>query len=270
MLRKRHRIPILVYHFISESEVVSPRNEEEFYTLSLSKFKEQLEFLYRHGYQSVTVDDLKDFKIGRKRMPRKPIIFTFDDGHISNYALAYPLLEYFMFKAVFFVICENIGKEGFMSWSELRRLSDNGIMIGSHGMTHRFLTRLSDEELRRELVDSKRMIENSINKPVRCLAVPGGFYNERVRRMAMEAGYEAICTSDFGLNYLDTDLTCLRRIGIRYNTEIGDFRRIFRQGILFMLTRRILWSARYILKSIIGVGNYTRIKEYLLRSRACR
>ena len=77
-----------------------------------------------------------------------------------------------------------------MTWDEIRAQAERGVDIGSHGVAHTHLTRLSDEELQRELADSKRQIEDEIGRSCLEVAYPYGEHDERVRRIAREAGYE--------------------------------------------------------------------------------
>ncbi len=77
-----------------------------------------------------------------------------------------------------------------MSWDELRGHCENGIEVGSHGVSHAHLTELADGELRRELVDSKAEIEAELGRPCTELAYPYGEHDHRVRAAAEAAGYE--------------------------------------------------------------------------------
>jgi peptidoglycan/xylan/chitin deacetylase (PgdA/CDA1 family) len=77
-----------------------------------------------------------------------------------------------------------------MTWDELRGHAERGVAVDSHGVTHPHLTTLSDDELRRELADSKQEIEDELGRPCRELAYPYGEHDERVRRFARAAGYE--------------------------------------------------------------------------------
>jgi peptidoglycan/xylan/chitin deacetylase (PgdA/CDA1 family) len=92
-----------------------------------------------------------------------------------------------------------------MTWDELR-----GVAVGSHGITHAHLTRLSDEELRRELVDSKHQIEDELGRPCRELAYPYGEHDERVRAAVRSAGYERA----YGLTTDGSDPYALRRVDL--------------------------------------------------------
>jgi len=77
-----------------------------------------------------------------------------------------------------------------MSWEELLGHADRGVLIGSHTVTHAHLTQLSDDELRREVNDSKAEIEERLRRPCPDLAYPYGEHDDRVRLAARGAGYE--------------------------------------------------------------------------------
>lgn len=78
-----------------------------------------------------------------------------------------------------------------MTWAELAALSERGVEVGSHTLTHPHLPRLSDEELRRELVESRERLQDKLGRSCRYLAYPFGDDDERVHRAAERAGYEA-------------------------------------------------------------------------------
>lgn len=92
-----------------------------------------------------------------------------------------------------------------LTWDELREID-----VGSHGVTHAHLTRLSDEELRRELVESKRQIEDELGRPCPDFAYPYGEHDERVRRAVRAAGYERA----YGLTSDGDDPYALRRVDL--------------------------------------------------------
>lgn len=99
-----------------------------------------------------------------------------------------------------------------MDWDELAGLAERDVEIGSHTVSHPHLPRLSDAELRRELVDSRAEIEDRLARPCRFLAYPFGDEDARVRRAAEAAGYEAA----FALpgNESRLDLYALPRVGV--------------------------------------------------------
>ena len=102
-----------------------------------------------------------------------------------------------------------------MNWQEVKEMSENGISFGSHSSTHRMLPDLPDEEVQKELKDSRSAIaERKVNGiPVFCY--PGGVYNPLMLEQVKKAGYEAAVTTRFGLEDCHpSDLFQLKRIGI--------------------------------------------------------
>ena len=97
-----------------------------------------------------------------------------------------------------------------MTWDDLRAQAERGVAIGSHGVSHAHLTRLSDDEVRRELTDSKHRIEDELGRPCPELAYPYGEHDERVRRAARAAGYERA----YGLRERGEDPHALPRLDL--------------------------------------------------------
>jgi peptidoglycan/xylan/chitin deacetylase (PgdA/CDA1 family) len=106
-----------------------------------------------------------------------------------------------------------------LTWDELR-----GVDVGSHGVTHAHLTRLSDDELRRELVDSKAQIEDELGRACRDFAYPYGEHDERVRAAVRAAGYERA----YGLVDDRRDKYALRRLDLyRRHGPFGTLLRLY-------------------------------------------
>jgi peptidoglycan/xylan/chitin deacetylase (PgdA/CDA1 family) len=121
---------------------------------------------------------------------------TFDDGHISNFEIAEPLLEKHALNATFFVSAGRI-KPQTMGWAQLRELVKRGHSVQSHGWSHKFLAQCSPTELRDELSRSKAELEAHVGVPVDKISVPGGRWNLNVLRAAAETGYRSVYTSEF-------------------------------------------------------------------------
>jgi peptidoglycan/xylan/chitin deacetylase (PgdA/CDA1 family) len=97
-----------------------------------------------------------------------------------------------------------------MTWDDLRAHAADGVAIGSHGVAHARLTRLGDDDLRRELVESKRQIEEELGRPCTELAYPYGEHDERVRAAARAAGYDLA----YGLRERGRDPYALPRLDL--------------------------------------------------------
>lgn len=114
-----------------------------------------------------------------------------------------------------------------LSWVQMREMSAAGIEFGSHTVSHPILSRLNDDELRKELVESKQRLEQELSKPAPVLAYPVGGpeeFNEKVVREAMEAGYRLGASYVPGVNRLDDmDRFRLRRQHVERYTSNAYF-----------------------------------------------
>ena len=91
--------------------------------------------------------------------PIRAAIITFDDGMLSQYTYAKPILDKYNFKATFYIICNSVDKENRMNWNNIQTLEDEGHEIGSHSMNHQRLGQLSNNEMKYEIIESKRCLE---------------------------------------------------------------------------------------------------------------
>jgi len=121
---------------------------------------------------------------------------TFDDGHISNFEYALPILQSQNFAAQFFITVGWTGrKAGYMGWNELRALHGAGQAIGAHGLTHTLLTHCNESELQAELNGARLTLEDKLGAAITTMSLPGGRYNRRVLSACAAAGYTQIYTS---------------------------------------------------------------------------
>jgi len=167
----------LTYHEISNTD------PDYRYSISLAKFVEHARCLRR----------LTDS--GRSQIVYCPI--TFDDGHISQFDLALPVLKEFSLKAVFFVTSGWVDRrEGYMSWRHVDEIARAGHEVQSHGWSHAYLSRCSDQELDVELQRSKSELESHLGIRVSAISAPGGRWNQKVLHACRNAGYERLFTSE--------------------------------------------------------------------------
>lgn len=121
---------------------------------------------------------------------------TFDDGNASDFETALPALDERGIRATFFVCAGRLGLSRYLSKKQVQELRDAGHYIGSHGWAHRDLRRLSEPELDREIVGSRDVLSETVQRPVDLFAVPFGSYDRRVLRRLR--GWRAVYTSDPG------------------------------------------------------------------------
>jgi peptidoglycan/xylan/chitin deacetylase (PgdA/CDA1 family) len=153
---------------------------------------------YIYAVTSRQLDEHLKLVAERNRRETDSTELTFDDGHISNYEIARPVLERHALKAVFFVTVGRVGTHPqTMNWEQLRTLTNAGHSVQSHGWSHKFLIHCSPTELRDELNRSKAELEQRTGVPAFSISLPGGRWNARVLRAAADAGYQRVYTSEF-------------------------------------------------------------------------
>jgi peptidoglycan/xylan/chitin deacetylase (PgdA/CDA1 family) len=276
---RRDRVPALVYHRflprakVDKGEIIS---QEPTYVSYDTAFAEQMAYLHRAGYSTIHLDDFVAFQDGKVTLPAKPILLTFDDGFMSVYRYAFPILKWYGMKATIFVTpdpdSENFRKHAAVDSplrpEQMREMSDYGIAIESHGMTHRYLTGIEPEAVRWELEESKRVLEGVVHKPVRFLAIPSGAYNKTVRQLAKEAGYQAVFGMLKGSNHARSDRYALRRMVIARDFTLEDFQRILHPAATCYL--RLISSLQNLLLNLIGPRRLDALRHHLFRMKLAR
>ena len=215
------RIPVLMYH------KVSPGKKEK-YRISPERFTNQMEYLSKKGYQTISPDELLGVVRKRRILLEKSVLITFDDGYKDNFTYAYPILKEYNFKATIFLVTQYMGKksewskreEETLSWEEIEEMKEEGFSFGSHTHTHPNLLELSRDKVLSEIRDSKRILEERLGGPTKFIAYPYGKVNSQIRDMVKEAGYLGAFSTLPGKNAKNEDPFLLRRILIRgYDTK---------------------------------------------------
>lgn len=114
-----------------------------------------------------------------------------------------------------------------MTWDQLREMRDGGMELGSHGVSHRMLAKLSDDDLARELQDSKAALERELGRSAQVLAYPVGgpdAFDERVVGTARAAGYRMACSYISGTDRLvPASRFALRRLPVERDMDAAWF-----------------------------------------------
>src|SRR5256885_8524518 len=106
------------------------------YTVPVAGFEEQLDWLASHGFHTVSLHDLAEWRQRRETLPDKAIILTFDDGKADALGIVLPALRKRGMRATFFVITHLVGRAGYLTLDGVRALADAGMEIGSHTGAH--------------------------------------------------------------------------------------------------------------------------------------
>jgi peptidoglycan/xylan/chitin deacetylase (PgdA/CDA1 family) len=199
--------------------------------------------------------------------PGDALAITFDDGHVSNHDLALPILVEFALKATFFITAGRIGSGDTMSWAELRALHRAGMEIGSHTLTHRPPSTLNDQELRHELVESRRILEDGLGAPVTSISSPTGFFNARMSGIAREVGYRALCIGRIGLARDNGDPFALNRVAVKRAMGETQFHALLRHDRMTLASMRSRQWIRELARETMSVDSYLQLRRLLMRTR---
>jgi peptidoglycan/xylan/chitin deacetylase (PgdA/CDA1 family) len=221
-------VPILTYHSLDETGSVI--------SVSPLAFREHMRILRDGGFSGIALGRLLEAWTGGAALPPRPVVLTFDDAFRNFDEVARPVLQAAGFSATVFAVAGRCGATNdwpgqlarvprlpLLSAAELRGLGAAGFEIGSHGLTHAALDGLPASDVEREVVGSKRALEDMLGRPVRLLAYPYGRSSADVRGLAA-AHYEAACGVDMRAARPGRDRYALPRIDVYYLRRPALFR----------------------------------------------
>jgi peptidoglycan/xylan/chitin deacetylase (PgdA/CDA1 family) len=183
--KKSVRVPILMYHHIDPMPGSGSKNTLGLY-VTPEVFEEQLAYLVKKNYKSITPKELYDLLKSGKNPSQKSVIITFDDSTKGQYINAYPLLKKYGFTAVYFVP----SKKSSITYAQLREMGKNGMIIGSHSATHIDLVKEDDEQkLYSEIVESRYSLQSGTGQDVIFISYPGCVADSQVYPYVIQAGY---------------------------------------------------------------------------------
>ena len=217
-----------MYHSISDE----PEPGHPYYWINTSRkrFAEQMRFLKENDYTVISLSDAVDI-LETDRDPENSspryVVLTFDDGYHDFLKHAWPVLAGYGFTVTMFVPTAFIGNSRMLfngreslTWSEVRELRGQGVSFGSHTMSHPKLNGLPWNEIRRELLASRLLLEDELQTTASCFAYPYAFPQEdrsfvaRFRQELIDQGYRAAVTTAIGLAHPGSDPLCLRRLPV--------------------------------------------------------
>jgi len=195
---ERQAVPILMYHSVSRHATGSMAR----FTVSPSTLDQQISYLRGAGYTPVTVSQFANV---RQELPERRVILTFDDGFADFHQQALPVLARHGFCATLYLLVGRVGGVSdwqpaafgatlpMLGWSQVREAQSNGIEISSHGLTHAALDLVPHDQARREIVESRLILQERLGRAVDSFAYPFGYHTPALCRMVREAGYSSAC-----------------------------------------------------------------------------
>lgn len=195
-----YKVPVLLYHYV---EYVSDKNDETRESLNIQPdiFEEQVKTLKKAGYTFMTTKELGEALDGKKPMPKKPVLLTFDDGHWDTDTVILPILKKHHAKATVFIISGFLNGSDFLSDKQVKNLIASGLIeIGGHTVHHISLKGKILPIVEYELRESKKYIEKNYHIQVHSFAYPDGAFDEQAIEAVKKAGYSNAVSTVPGIN----------------------------------------------------------------------
>ncbi len=218
------QVPILMYHYVSELPPDADRYRRDL-TVSPETFRAQLQYLDDAGYHTITLTDLYLYLMAGYPLPEKPVILTFDDGYRDAYEIVFPMLLNYGFTGTFFVLATPTHYEapGYMTWAQMKEMSDAGMDIQSHGRDHVDLRNRSYDYLVYQTLGIQEAIEYHTGRLPRFFCYPSGQRDANVIAVLESAGYWGAVTTEWGVTHTRENLFELPRLRVRGNDTLESF-----------------------------------------------
>ncbi len=250
-------VDILMYHSISGAGGPT--------SIDPGTFAMQMQAIARAGVPVISLDFLLAARAGGAALPARSVILTFDDGFQDFADAAWPVMSRHGFTPVVYLPTGWVGRsEGWrgiaepprrlMSWDTIRALAEDGVVFGSHTISHPDLNALAPEALAQELDLSRDDIETRLGRKAAHFAPPYGRANARVRA-AIAARYRTSVGTALAEAGPTSDIADLPRIEMFYFTDRGRWEsHLAGQGAAYLARRRMLRAARgAVLKPWMGI-----------------
>jgi glycosyltransferase involved in cell wall biosynthesis/peptidoglycan/xylan/chitin deacetylase (PgdA/CDA1 family)/2-polyprenyl-3-methyl-5-hydroxy-6-metoxy-1,4-benzoquinol methylase len=223
-------LPILMYHNIA----ASGHEQSSRYRVTPAAFAQQMEYLYKTGYYTISLQQWLTAVTDKKPLPGRPIHITFDDGYTTFLTEAWPILKQYGLTATVFLVAALIGgdniwdeayseKLSLLNWEEILQLQQEGVEFGSHTMNHPFLTSLSITEIVQQAVQSRAILQKRLQQPVNAIAYPYGDFDPTVEHLIGASGYIFGLSCRPGVSRFHDGLLALPRIEVTGFDQLSNF-----------------------------------------------
>jgi len=241
---------ILLYHGIDDGAHSARRMEavDREYVLDRPRFERHVGYLAAKPASAVR------------------IVISFDDGDLSCYTIAAPVLERHNLSGEFFIVTAWTGTPGFMTAAHVRELAQRGHGIHSHSRTYPRLTELTAAKIEDELKGSKTDLEAMLGRPVTTLSIPGGAYDNRVVDIAKDAGYTSVMSSLEGYNE-QAEGFVLKRFTPRAYSEVGMLEAICEHPARTKARLAVKRTALRAARLVMGDERYGKLRETIISRR---
>jgi peptidoglycan/xylan/chitin deacetylase (PgdA/CDA1 family) len=177
---ERKQVPILCYHQVRNWKATDGKVGKD-YIVEIQNFKDQMKMLADSGYHTILPDQLYAYLNTGAKLPSKPILLTFDDTDMDQFTVVNPTLKKLGYKAVYFIMTVSIGRKGkfvdYMTKEQIKQLSDEGNVIGSHTYDHKNFKKYAGKDWEEQLDKPTKKLEEITGKKMTEFAYPFGLWN---------------------------------------------------------------------------------------------
>lgn len=249
----------LCYHDVLPTTDAAGGGPERF-AAPLPMFERMLDTIQAEGFAGCSLER------ARQSPGTRRVAITFDDANLGQFVHAMPALRARGMTATIYVVTDWVGREGFMTWDQLRQVVDWGMSVQSHTRSHPFLSELGAAALREELLRSKERLDRELRQSTTELAFPGGDAPRRALRPLMrEAGYTVAVGSRWGINRdADPPERFITRCTARGSLSVEDARRYVHYDRWFALREEPREMVLRSLRAAMGPSRYAALRRRLL------
>ncbi|QIX63308.1 polysaccharide deacetylase family protein [Hymenobacter sp. BT18] len=188
----RPQVPILCYHQIRDWRAKDSKGAKD-YIVPVAQFKAQMKMLADSGYHTILPDQLYAYLTTGAKLPSKPIMLTFDDTDLDQFTVAKPTLDKYGYKAVYFIMTVSLGRPNYMSKAQVKQLSDEGNIIGSHTWDHHNVKKYEGQDWVTQIEKPTKTLEEITGKKINYFAYPFGLWRPEsipeLKKRGMDAAF---------------------------------------------------------------------------------
>ena len=205
----------IMYHRFNEKKYPSTN-------IQMEVFLNQLDIIEKMNIKFVDPRDFRQ-KISENKRERK-ILFTVDDGLLSFYKNAWPILREKKIPFILFVNTREVGSYNYMNWDQIIEISKSDIVeIGNHSHSHEYLVDESPESIKKDILKSIEIFEKKLGKNSEFFSYPFGEYSLEFKKIIKELGFKYAFGQHSGVIDETKDLWELPRFPI--NEKYGEIKR---------------------------------------------
>jgi len=205
---------VFIYHRFGEDSIPTTN-------VPVENFLQQMEYLRDNGYRVVPLRDVADAVAQKRRLADKTVAITIDDGYLSTYTVAWPILKRFGFPFTVFFYGRAVDRKyrNFITWPQIREMNATGVDFQDHGYNHEHFGErpagLDDVAykawIKQDFALNQAIFKKNLRAMPQMLALPYGEYNTLVLEAAHEMGYRTIFSQDPGAIRGDAEMATLPR-----------------------------------------------------------